>query len=83
MDSPSNLEKLVGQLLPQLTAEIGAVHDEIRNAAHRLGRVPPALLQDPGKIPLDRALAALHTADEEILACLQHLHRQRPGHGER
>ena len=33
MASPSDLEALVGQLLPRLTTEIGATQDEVRRAS--------------------------------------------------
>jgi hypothetical protein len=76
--SDSSLHGLVGQLLPQLIAEIGATQDEIRRASARLGRVPPALLQNGSKAALDGARASLDKASDQIVICLQKLHEQYP-----
>lgn len=80
MPSPSkgSLTALTAQLLPQLTAEIGATQDEVRGALERLERVPPALLQNGSKTALDKARAALDTANDQIVVCLQHLYQQYP-----
>jgi len=76
--SDSSLHGLVGQLLPQLMAEIGATQDEVRRASARLGRVPPALLQNGSKVALDSARASLDKASDQIVLCLQKLHEQYP-----
>lgn len=80
MASHSELEALVGQLLPRLTTEIGATQDEVRRAFDRLGRVPPALLQNGSKVALDAARASLDKANEHIVVCLQKLYEQYPNH---
>jgi len=80
MASPSDLEALVGQLLPRLTTEIGTTQDEVRRAYDRLGRVPPALLQNGSKAALSAAREALDKADEHIVVCLQKLYEQYPNH---
>jgi len=80
----SKLETLAEELLPQLTAEMAAVRNEVQGASDRLGRIPPDLLPDGGRLAIDRALAALYKASEQLEVSLQHLHRQRPvDHGER
>ena len=76
--SDSSLHGLVGQLLPQLMAEIGATQDEVRRASARLGRVPPALLQNGSKAALDSAQGLLDKASDQIVVCLQKLHEQYP-----
>lgn len=76
--SDSSLHGLVGQLLPQLMAEIGATQDEIRRASSRLGRVPPALLQNGSRAALTDAQASLDKASDQIVVCLQKLHEQYP-----
>ena len=78
MASPSELQSLAEQLLPQLTMEIGATQDEVRRASERLGRVPPALLQNGSKSALNHAIASLDKANEYIVTCLQCLHKQYP-----
>ena len=80
MASPSELQSLVGQLLPRLTAEIGATQDEVRRAFDRLGRVPPALLQNGSKAALEAARASLDKANDHIVVCLQKLYEQYPNH---
>jgi hypothetical protein len=76
------LQTLTEQLLPGLVREIGATQDEVRRADERLGRVPPALLQDGSKAALDQARASLDKANDHIVACLQCLHKQYPAkHG--
>jgi hypothetical protein len=77
--SPSELQGLAEQLLPGLVREIGATQDEIRRASARLGRVPPALLQNGSKAALDGARASLDKASDQIVICLQKLHEQYPG----
>jgi hypothetical protein len=72
------LVALAEQLLPGLIREIGATQDEVRRAYERLGRVPPALLQNGSKTALDRAKASLDEANDHIVACLQYLHKQYP-----
>ena len=76
MASPSDLQRTVEQLLPQLSAEIGSTQDEIRRANRRLGRVPDALLQNGSKAALESARTALDKASNDILTCLQKLHEQ-------
>ena len=78
MGSPSELQNLAEQLLPGLVREIGATQDEIRRASERLGRVPPALLQNGSKAALDQAKTSLNKANDQILSCLHHLHKQYP-----
>lgn len=78
MSTPSNLQKTVEQLLPQLSAEIGETQDELRRANRRLGRVPDALLQNGSKAALNSARAALDQANDHILICLQKLYEQYP-----
>ena len=74
MASPSELQSLAEQLLPGLVREIGATQDEVRRASDRLGRVPPALLQNGSRAALDSARASLDKASDEILKCLQSLY---------
>jgi hypothetical protein len=76
MPSPSELQSLAEQLLPGLVREIGATQDEVRRASERLGRVPPALLQNGSRAALDDARASLDKANNYIVACLQSLHKQ-------
>ena len=84
MASPSELQSLTEKLLPGLVREIGATQDEVRRASERLGRVPPALLQNGSKVALDHATASLDKANDYIVACLQCLYKQYPSkkHGE-
>jgi hypothetical protein len=72
--SESKLEGLAEQLLPGLVREIGATQDEVRRASERLGRVPPALLQNGSRAALDSARASLDKANDDILRCLQALY---------
>ena len=74
MASPSELQSLAEQLLPGLVREIGATQDEVRRASDRLGRVPPALLQNGSRAALDSARASLDKANDDILRCLQSLY---------
>ena len=78
MASHSELQSLVGQLLPRLTAEIGATQDEVRRAFDRLGRVPPALLQNGAKVAMEAARVSLDTANDHIVTCLRMLYEQYP-----
>ena len=78
MPSPSELQTLTEQLLPGLVREIGATQDEVRRAYERLGRVPPALLQNGSKAALDHARSSLDKANEHIVSCLKCLHKQYP-----
>ena len=82
MPSPSELQSLSEQLLPGLVREIGATQDEVRRASERLGRVPPALLQNGSKAALDHARTSLDKANDYIVACLQCLYKQYPKRGE-
>jgi hypothetical protein len=83
MPCPSELQSLADQLLPGLIREIGATQDEVRRASERLGRVPPALLQNGSKAALDHARTSLDKANDYIVTCLQCLHKQYPSkHGE-
>jgi len=72
--SESSLQGLAEQLLPGLLREIGATQDEVRRASERLGRVPPALLQNGSRAALDSARASLDKANDDILRCLQALY---------
>jgi hypothetical protein len=72
--SESSLEGLAEQLLPGLVREIGATQDEVRRASERLGRVPPALLQNGSRAALESARASLDKANDDILRCLQALY---------
>ena len=72
--SESSLEGLAEQLLPGLVREIGATQDEVRRASDRLGRVPPALLQNGSRAALESARASLDKANDDILRCLQALY---------
>jgi hypothetical protein len=82
MASPSELQSLTEQLLPGLVREIGATQDEVRRASERLGRVPPALLQNGSRIALDHAITSLGKANDYIVVCLQQLYKQYPSkHG--
>lgn len=84
MASRSKLEAFAEKLPLQLTAEIEAVRNEVQGASDRLGKIPPGLLPDGGRLAVHRALAALYKASEQLEVSLQHLHRQRPvDHGER
>ena len=76
--SESSLQGLAEQLLPQLTAEIGATQDEVRRASERLKRVPPALLQTDSKLYLEKARSSLDAANEHMTQCLQKLYEQYP-----
>ena len=78
MPTPSELEKTVKDLQWKLSAEIGETQDEIRRANKRLGRVPPALLQNGSKAALANAKTALDRANDSLLVCLQKLHEQYP-----
>jgi hypothetical protein len=78
MPSPSELQSLTAQLLPGLVREIGATQDEVRRASERLGRVPPALLQNGSRTALGNARTSLDKANEYIVTCLQCLHKQYP-----
>ena len=78
MPSLSELQSLTEQLLPGLVREIGATQDEVKRASGRLGRVPPALLQDGSKLHLDKARYSLDAATEHMTKCLQKLHEQYP-----
>ena len=73
--SESSLQGLAEQLLPGLLREIGATQDEVRRASERLGRVPPALLQNGSRAALDSARASLDKANDDILKCLQALYK--------
>jgi hypothetical protein len=81
--SPSELQGLAEQLLPGLVREIGATQDEVKRASERLGRVPPALLDDKSRIALSRSVESLDLATDQITECLQALYQQYPSkHGE-
>jgi len=80
MPSPSELQTLTEQLLPSLVREIGATQDEVRRASERLGRVPPALLQDGSSAALSQARTSLDKATDQLISCLQQLYKQYPNH---
>lgn len=81
MPSPSDLslQSLAEQLRPQLASEIGATQDDVRRASERLGRVPPALLQDESRLHLTKAMHSLDEGIAQITKCLQGVHAQYPG----
>lgn len=78
MPLPSSLQRALSELVPQLTAEIGATQDEVRRANKRLGRVPAALLQNGSKTALDSARSSLDKANDHITVCLKNLYEQYP-----
>jgi len=77
--SDSSLQGLAEQLRPQLAAEIGAIQDDVRRASERLGRVPPALLQEVSRLHLTKARHSLDEGNAQITECLRGIHDQYPG----
>ena len=76
MNSPSNLNKLVAELLPGLVREMGAGQDMIQSSEKKLNSVPKSLLHNGSRQSLDRTIKHLDEANDSLVNTMKILHGQ-------